>query len=128
MSVPDTTPTEAATPYDSADEHLADLLTRHDWLLKRRIARNRSRQSVDIIGFAAVSEEDVQRLLDERTSPTLSPDTQLVDWMVKQLEQETNAKVERSLACGVELPLVELARVFGLLPAEIDLLVPSIAV
>jgi hypothetical protein len=121
--------TETATPYESADEHLTDLLTRHDWLLKRQLARSRSRQPVDMVGFAATSEEEVQRLLDERTSmPSPAVDAQLIDWTLRHLDQEIAGRVEQSMANGVELPFMELAREFGLLPLEIDLLVPCIAV
>lgn len=120
---------EPGTPYDSPDEHLADLLARHDWLLKRQLARSRSRQPLDVMGFAAISEEEIERLLGERTSATVPPaDAQLVDATVRQLDDEIASRVERSLATGVELPLVELAREFGLLPSEIDLLIPCIAV
>lgn len=120
---------ETAAPYDTADEHLTDLLTRHDWLLKRQLARSRSRQPLDVVGFAAISEEEVQGLLDERASPRdPAADVQLIGTMIRQLEREIAARVEQSLASGVELPVVELAREFGLLPSEIDLLVPCIAV
>jgi hypothetical protein len=52
-------------PYSGPHEHLADLWLRHNWLLKRQIARSQARKPADILGFAAIGEQEVQRLLDE---------------------------------------------------------------
>ena len=53
----------SAEPYANGHEHIVDLLTRHDWLLKREIARGQARKPADILGFAAITEQEVQHLL-----------------------------------------------------------------
>ena len=122
------TPIDAYTSYVSADEHLADLLTRHDWLLKRQIARSQARKPADILGFAAISEEEVHRLLDKPAPGEPAADIQRMDWMLRQLESEIERRVDRSLAEGMRLPLIELARRFALTPAEVDVLIACMAV
>ena len=53
-------------PYRAPHEHLADLLRLHDLRLKRLVARWQPRKAADILGFAAISAPEVQRLLDAR--------------------------------------------------------------
>ena len=119
----------AFAPYAAPHEHLADLLLRHDWLLKRQIARGQARKPADILGFAAISEQEVQRLLDGLTPESTSEaDVRWIDRTLHQLQRQIDARVEQSLAHGLRLPLVELARHFALTPREVDLLFPALAV
>jgi len=119
----------AFTPYATACEHLTDMLLRHDWLLKRQIARGHVRKPADVFGFAAVSEQEVQRLLDGLTpDATSEADVRWIDRTLHQLQRQIDARVEQSNLHGVRLPLVELARRFALTPREIDLLFACVAV
>jgi len=119
---------EVPAPYRTPHEHLADLLSRHDALLKRRIARGQTRRPADILGFAAISEQEVQQLLDvpsdDRT--TGAPDAHTRELRI--LEEHIGARVDRSLQNGMRLPLVELVKRFALTPSEIDLLIACLAV
>src|SRR5262249_41507971 len=47
---------------------------------------------------------------------------------LQELERDIGAKVERSLAQGVELPLIELQRRFALSSREVDFLITCLAV
>src|SRR5215470_2045258 len=42
---------DVLAPYGASHEHLADLLVRHNWLLKRQIARSKVRTPADILGI-----------------------------------------------------------------------------
>src|SRR5262245_42463876 len=93
--------------YGAPHEHLADLLARHDWLLRRQIARGQARKPADILGFAAISEAEVQRLLDE--PPPFDESTgelRLIDHAIRQVESEIDARVEQSRLHGVRLPII----------------------
>jgi winged helix domain-containing protein/ATPase family protein associated with various cellular activities (AAA) len=115
------------TPYLTAHEHLADLLRRHDLLLKRLVARGKTREPADILGFAAISESEVQRLLDA-ASPEPRADISRVDQELQELQRHIDARVEESHRQGVQLPMAVLAQRFGLTAREIDLLVVCLAV
>ena len=121
--------------YKTAHEHLADLMLRHDWLLKRELARSRSRDPNDLLGFASISREEVERQLDRSTTSTgaavLSGSdsaTPEIDSALQALERQIDQKVSRSLAQGLRLPLVELAQRFVLSACETDLLFACVAV
>ena len=119
----------ALAPYGGPDEHLSDLLLRHDWLLKRQMARGQVRKPADILGFAAISEHEVQRLLDEpATSDESSPHVRLIDRTLEQLQLEIDGRVELSALYGVRLPIIELAERFALTSREVDLLFACLAV
>ncbi len=119
----------AFTPYGTAHEHLADLLLRHDWLLKRQIARGHAHKPADVLGFAAISEQEVQRLLDGHAPESASEaDVRWIDRTLHQLQRQIDARVEQSRVHGVRLPMVELARRFALTPREVDLLFACLAV
>ena len=116
-------------PYREPYEHLADLLLRHDWLLKRHLARGHVRKPDDILGFAAISDEEVQRLLGETAqSEASSADLRWIERTLQQLQSRIDARVEQSRLHGVRLPFVELARRFGLTSRELDLLFACLAV
>lgn len=117
-----------AAPYISSHEHLADLLSRHDWLLKRLIARGRTRKPADVLGFAAISEPEVQRLLDAQPHGEPTDDVQAIDQILQELQQRIDARVEQSRLHGVRLPIVELALRFTLTEREIDLLFACLVV
>ena len=65
------------TPYASGHEHIADRLARHDLLLKREIARGQRRKPTDILGFAAITEQEVQSQLRAADSETTTPSADL---------------------------------------------------
>jgi hypothetical protein len=114
-------------PYSSGHEHIADLLARHDWLLKREIARGQARKPADILGFAAITEQEVQRLLTT-PEPGSFPELDEIERALRNLEPCIAARAARSTALGVRLPLIELAARLGLSAAEIDILFACLAV
>jgi adenylate kinase family enzyme len=134
MTVDEHTSTLAAPdgmllPYSTPHEHVSDLLRRHDWLLKRQIARGVARKPTDILGFAAISEDDVQRLLDAPApSDGSTIEEQSIDRTLRQLQWEIDGRVEQSQLHGVRLPIVELAQRFALTWREVDLLFACVAV
>ncbi|MEP6620644.1 MAG: AAA family ATPase [bacterium] len=126
---PPTAKRDGVLPYSGAHEHLADVLLRHDWLLKRHIAAGQARKPADILGFAAISELEVQRLLDERSdSDAISADVAAIDRALQQVERHVSSRVEQSRMHGVRLPLIELAAFFDLTAREVDLLIACLAV
>jgi adenylate kinase family enzyme len=124
-----TTEASALAPYGGPDEHLSDLLLRHDWLLKRQMARSQVRKPADILGFAAISEHEVQRLLDEpATLGESTPDVRLIDRELELLQLQIDGRVAQSAMHGVRLPILELAERFALTSREVDLLFACLAV
>lgn len=119
---------DVVLPYATSREHLADLLARHDWLLKRQIARGQARKPGDILGFAAITEQEVQHLLDGVSSAgAATDDLLLIDYALQQLQQQIDARVAQSYRFGIRLPLIELAARFALTPREADLLFACLA-
>jgi hypothetical protein len=119
----------APSSYGAPHQHLTDLLLRHDWLLKRQIARGQSHKPDEILGFAAISEQEVHRLLaDPARVGASSDDVRLIDRALQELQLEIDCKVEQSGIDGVRLPVIELAARFRLTSSEIDLLFACVAV
>ena len=116
--------------YPSGHEHIADLLARHDWLLRRELARGQARKPADILGFAAITEQEVQQLLSpqEEAPASASSDLDGIEQALLWLQQRIAGRVEQSLANGVNLPFVELAGRFGLTLLELGFLVACLAV
>jgi adenylate kinase family enzyme len=116
-------------PYGAPREHLMDLLLRHDLLLKRQLAHGRAHKPADILGFAAISENEVERLLDGPAAPDTSElDLRPINDALRWLELQIDDRVEQSQAHGMRLPIVELAIRFALAPSEIDILFACLAV
>jgi len=122
-------PATVPAPYGSSHEHLADLLRRHDMLLKRYLAHGQAQRTAGVPGFATVSERDVRQLLDgpalrdEAAAEARAAQRGLLQW-----QQHIDARVEQSRLHGVRLSLHELARRFALRPREVDLLLACLAV
>ncbi|HKE96664.1 MAG TPA: ATP-binding protein [Povalibacter sp.] len=115
--------TDEFEPFAAPHEHLRELLVRHNTLLKRLVARIK-RSNTDAPGFIAVSEQEVQHLLDAQ--PTV--DETVDDRSVQQLQARIEARVEKTRAQGARLPLAELAERFSLTSLEADLLFACFAV
>ena len=116
-------------PYLAPHEHIHDLLRRHDLRLKRLVARALVRRPGDILGFAAISEDEVSALLDApEASGASSADVEAIDRELGELELEIDGRVEQSDLHGVRLPILELAGRFALSPLEMDLLFACLAV
>ncbi len=134
------TPTRATTPVDGAGpeaayasphEHVADLLARHDWLLRRELARSRPRKPSDLLGFAAITDEEVDRLLgqaDPREGEAArAPEIHKFEQAAADLRRRIDSRVKQTLASGGRLPVIELAQRFALSAFEIDILVACLA-
>ena len=116
-------------PYLAPHEHIHVLLRRHDLRLKRLIARAQLRKPGDILGFAAISEDEVSALLDARVlSAASSAEVEAIDRELGELELEIDGRVEQSDLHGIRLPILELAGRFALSPLEMDLLFTCLAV
>lgn len=117
-------------PYQAAQEHVADLLVRHDWLLKREIARSQVHKPVDVLGFAAITEQEVQRLLGEASGgkTPASAELKAIEAALQGVEHRIALRVAESQAHGVRLPLIELATRFRLTDREVDILFACLAV
>lgn len=116
-------------PYGAPSEHLADLLRRHAWLLKRQVALGAMRKPADILGFAAITEQEVQRLLDEPgAADAPAAELPLIDDALRQLDLQIAVRVAQSRMDGVRLPIIELAERFALTSREVDLLFACLAV
>jgi winged helix domain-containing protein/ATPase family protein associated with various cellular activities (AAA) len=132
--------TDMFEPFVAPHEHLRELLVRHNTLLKRLVARAK-RGKTDALGFVAVSEQEVQHLLD---APPLvdgvAPPTEdlaedggssaetVAGRSVLQLQVRIEARAAKTRAQGARLPLAELAERFALTSREVDLLFACFAV
>jgi len=118
-------------PYDGPFEHLADLMARHDWLLRREVARCHLRKPPDLLGFAAISDDEVDFLLGganprpdggERTRQLKD-----IDAAVAALHRRIDGRVAATLAHGRRLPIIELGHRFALSALEIDIVIACAA-
>lgn len=125
---PDVTQDAGLVPYSSPHEHLVDMLLRHDCLLKLMLVRGRTRRPDDVLGFAAIDESEVQRLLDMEPFGVFIADAQPIQALAQKLQRRIDARVEQSRQRGVRLPIVELATRFALTPREVDLLFACLVV
>jgi hypothetical protein len=118
-------------PYDSPDEHLTDLLARHDWLLRRELVRSRIRKPPDVLGFAVVTDEEMECLLGQGNPAQDAGDRASrlceIEQAIAGLGRLLDRRVARSLACNRRLPIVELAHRFGLSALEIDIVITCLA-
>jgi ATPase family associated with various cellular activities (AAA) len=121
----------AIGPYDGPHEHLADLLARHDWLLRREFARGHPRKPTDVLGFAAITEDEVDFLLNRIDPPKDGgePVAKLceIEQAVDRLARRIDSRVSQTLACKQRLPVIELACRFALSALEIDIVVACLA-
>mgnify|MGYP003444439452 CR=1 FL=1 len=114
--------------YESAHEHLVDLLTRHDWVLRRQLARTRACKPTDILGFAAITEAEVNRLLSMPPSDSESSKTlEEIDLRLHALQARINHRVQQTPAAARCLPVHALANRFSLSSLELDLLICCLA-
>jgi hypothetical protein len=117
-------------PYGSPYEHLADMLTRHDLLLRRELVRN-PRGSSDVLGLAVITVDEVESLLDrsDGAADAAARASQLakIEQMIAALAVHIDGRVQQSLACGQRLPIIELARRFGLSALETDVVITCMA-
>jgi ATPase family associated with various cellular activities (AAA) len=118
-------------PYDGPFEHLAELMACHDWLLRREVVRCHLRKPPDLLGFAAISDDEVDFLLGgadprpdggERTRQL-----QDIDATVAALHRRIDGRVAATLAHGRRLPIIELAHRFALSALEIDIVIACAA-
>jgi hypothetical protein len=116
-------------PFVAPHEHLRELLVRHNTLLKRLVARTK-RSKTDALGFIAVSEQEVEHLLDAPpfVDGVASAAETVADRSVQQLQLRIEARVAKTRAQGARLPLAELAERFTLTSREVDLLFACFAV
>src|SRR5262249_55729176 len=110
-------------PYDRPYEHLADLLARHDWLLRRELGRGHRREPTDVLGFAAITDDEVNDLLsggarrdDGERAAKLREIEQVLDDLVRRID----SRVAQTLACKRRLPIIDLAHHFAWSALAID--------
>jgi len=121
----------ATAPYGGPHEHLADLLARHDWLLRRELVRGPIRKPTDLLGFSTITEEEVDFLLNRadprKNGRERATELREVEQTVDRLARHINGRVAQTLACKQRLPLMELAQCFALSALEIDIVVACLA-
>ncbi len=121
----------ASNPYRHTFEHLEDLLTRLDLLLRRELVRRGRRQSTDFLSFAAITDDEIQRLLgDRQPCGQIAPDpsnARSIDNDLECLERQIAQRVECTLAAGHRLPAAALADYFALSAVEFDVLTLCLA-
>jgi ATPase family associated with various cellular activities (AAA) len=117
-------------PYRTGQEHFADLLERHDWRLKREIALGHARKPADILGFAAITDQEVQRLLDSSIADVASgsPVLQTIERQLQDTERRIAGRVAQTQALRLRLPLLALAKRFALSARDLDILFACLAV
>lgn len=127
------TPTQSgamAQPYRDALEHLEDLLQRLDLSIQVEVGRVRCSQTSanEWVRFAAITDEEVDELL--QSSADLSGERPAGADLIERrhaVGTRVEQRVAATLSAGVTLPVLELARTFGLSPLEVDFLVVSLA-
>jgi len=113
--------------YDHSHQHLMDRLAHLDWQLRLLIDHGRSRRSNDVLGFAAISEQEVAQLLDPG-EPASAGSREERDCIARRHQRRMNLRVAQSLRRGLRLPLVELQRCFALSNFEMDVVTACLAV
>jgi hypothetical protein len=118
-------------PYADPAEHLTDLLARLDWLLRRALTRRGSREATDVLSFAVITDEEIDRLLRrDEASATPGPDPAEIvhiDRILDDLDRTIAHRVERALVAGCRLPVIDLAHRFALSPLEVDVVITCLA-
>jgi hypothetical protein len=118
-------------PYSDPHEHLADLLARHDWLLRRELARGHPRKAVDVLGFTAITDDEVDFLLGPVDPPKDSgeraPKLREIAQAADRLARRIDSRVTQTLPSKQRLPIIELADRFALSALEIDVVVACLA-
>jgi len=113
--------------YDHAHQHLIDRLAHLDWQLRLLIDDSRSRRSKDVLGFATISEQEVEQLLTPG-EPASPGSREARDRIARRHQKHINRRVTQSLRRGVRLPLVELQHAFALSNFEMDVVTACLAV
>lgn len=117
--------------YADPSRHLQDLLVRLDLLLRRELTARGPRPAPDYLNFAAITDEEIQGLLNEPRPAGLtaatSPQIAAIDHAIGRLERQIARRVERTRAVGGRLPVIELAARFALSPLELDILTLCLA-
>lgn len=127
----DTDVLAAPVAYRRAEEHLADLLRRLDLQLRRLLIGRESRNTTDFLGFAAISDQEVLRLL---AAPAPVPEdepeareSELLADELAELEAVIGQRLASARDSGYQPPLVELGARLGLSSLEQDLLILAAA-
>jgi ATP-dependent 26S proteasome regulatory subunit len=120
-------------PYRDSLEHLRDLLKRLDLQVKREVMlHRRSRERAETwFGFASISDAEVDALLrcgaGEDDAVGAFQDIIRTEDQIARLDSLIVQRVLVSLKAGISLPLLDLARLFGLSAAEINALLICLA-
>jgi len=119
---------DGVLPYDNAREHLADLLARLDLWIRRDVILHRHYRDTGEpwAGFVAITNREVDALLMRNGTDVVPPETveeaKNIERCLNELSVDIDRRVASSINAGISLPLVELARIFGLSSVEIHAL------
>jgi SpoVK/Ycf46/Vps4 family AAA+-type ATPase len=128
--------TPAAQPFANGTEHLLAGFERLRLMLLREVLRLRAAHLLNENEFRGlyISDEQVDSILKSRPAPpagaaalTDFPGTRQISIEIHRAEQFLATRVQATLAEDVELPLVRLAKLFGLGPQEQDALLICVA-
>jgi SpoVK/Ycf46/Vps4 family AAA+-type ATPase len=115
--------------YESGYHHLGDVLRKLDLLIKRRVTSLRLEQNVlqaKASQSLYISHEEVGGLLAEPLDVS-SAEISAIDAELKRLGRDIDVRARASLERGVSLPLLQLARLFGLSSFEVEAVVICLA-
>jgi len=122
----------ALPAYDDGLEYLADELRKLDRLIALRVAALRlTRQATAGLSthqHIYITHEEVDWLLAEAGGPPAEPpDNTTLRRRIAELQSDIDARVAATIAQGRFLALVQLARVFGLSPFELQVVIICLA-
>ena len=120
-------PAPQTAGYDHANQHLMDRLAHLDWQLRLLIEDGRARRSKDLLGFAAIDEQEVVQLLIPG-EPASARSREERNRIARRYHRHINRCVTRSLRRGLRLPLIELQHRFALSDFEMDVVTACLAV
>jgi hypothetical protein len=120
-------------PYQDPAEHIADLMTRLDLLLLKQVFMQRNlREPVESwMGFVAISDKEVDALLEpahrSRIDQGQNEDIKLLTRKIENAGKRIQERVHATEQAGLMLPMMTLARIFGLNLQEMEAITACLA-
>ena len=117
-------------PYSNNLHHLKDELARLDLLTQRAIERVRRPEKKTQLSGLYISEKEIDTLLSSSTQKEEGAGSPEGDGLWHRIQQQTESvskRVSESLKKGIRLQLPRLARIFGLSPFEMDVVLICLA-
>jgi SpoVK/Ycf46/Vps4 family AAA+-type ATPase len=116
--------------YPDTLAHLKDELQRLDLLIEHAVARGKTSRGRETIAGPYISEPEVRALVSPSPAAgadATGPETNRLWERIQVHSQNIRARIDASRSQGVRLHLPRLARIFGLSPFEMDVLLICLA-